>query len=318
MSLKIEGLSCPVCHAYLFEEDDVVFCPECGAPHHRECYSAVGHCALAGLHGTDKQYDREEQFKKATIKAQQGAPKTEPFVSSGNEGTRSCGMCHERYDITLNACPNCGAPNMEKFGEGFDGFDFLGGIPADYDIGEGVTADEAKKFVITNTHRYIPKFARLSKMSKASWNWMAFLFPGGWLLARKMYKAGVIISVILVAAAILVMPLSSLLYDLTPVETVQYADMMQYVYDILPKIDSGVLMAAVIGMIAEAVLRFVLAIFGDYFYKSYAVNSIKEIKEKSDDKDYDFRKKGGVNIVAMMVGILALNYLPMIIMSLVI
>ena len=75
------------------------------------------------------------------------------------------------------------------------------------------------------------------------------------------------------------MPLSSLLYDLTPVETVQYADMMQYVYDILPKIDSGVLIAAVIGMIAEAVLRFVLAIFGDYFYKSYAVNSIKEIKE---------------------------------------
>ena len=145
-----------------------------------------------------------------------------------------------------------------------------------------------------------------------------FSVPGGWLLARKMYKAGVIISVILVAAAILVMPLSSLLYDLTPVETVQYADMMQYVYDILPKIDSGVLIAAVIGMIAEAVLRFVLAIFGDYFYKSYAVNSIKEIKEKSDDKDYDFRKKGGVNIVAMMVGILALNYLPMIIMSLVI
>ena len=72
--------------------------------------------------------DREEQFKKATIRAQQGAPKTEPFVSSGNEGTRSCGMCHERYDITLNACPNCGAPNMEKFGEGFDGFDFLGEV----------------------------------------------------------------------------------------------------------------------------------------------------------------------------------------------
>ena len=31
MSFNIEGEQCPVCHAYLFEDDDVVFCPECGA-----------------------------------------------------------------------------------------------------------------------------------------------------------------------------------------------------------------------------------------------------------------------------------------------
>ena len=49
MSISIEGEKCPVCGAYLFDEDDVVFCPECGAPHHRECYNAVGHCALAAL-----------------------------------------------------------------------------------------------------------------------------------------------------------------------------------------------------------------------------------------------------------------------------
>ena len=24
--------SCAMCHAYLFEGDDVVYCPECGAP----------------------------------------------------------------------------------------------------------------------------------------------------------------------------------------------------------------------------------------------------------------------------------------------
>lgn len=318
MDLKTEQLSCSVCHAYLFEDDDVVFCPECGAPHHRECYSKIGHCALAELHGTPEQYDREKQLKKTADNREYDSPKSDPFVSADNEGTRNCVMCHERYDITLNACPKCGAPNMEKFGDGFAGFDFLGGIPADYDIGEGVTADEAKKFVISNTHRYIPKFARLSKMNKASWNWMAFLFPSGWLLARKMYKSGIIISVILIAASILVMPLSSLIYNITPVETAQYADMMQYVYDILPNVDLGVLIAAAIGIITEVILRFVLAIFGDYFYKGYVVSSIKAIKGKSEDKDYDFRKKGGVNIIAMIAGILAINYLPMIIMSLVI
>ena len=58
MSLKTEGVTCARCHAYLFPEDDIVYCPVCGAPHHRECYNELGHCALEELHGTDKQYDK--------------------------------------------------------------------------------------------------------------------------------------------------------------------------------------------------------------------------------------------------------------------
>ena len=46
MSLNTEGVSCVRCHAYLFPEDDIVYCPVCGAPHHRECYNQLGHCAL--------------------------------------------------------------------------------------------------------------------------------------------------------------------------------------------------------------------------------------------------------------------------------
>ena len=32
MSLNTEGVSCVRCHAYLFPEDDIVYCPVCGAP----------------------------------------------------------------------------------------------------------------------------------------------------------------------------------------------------------------------------------------------------------------------------------------------
>ena len=69
MSLKTEGVSCVRCHAYLFPEDDIVYCPVCGAPHHRECYEQLGHCAMEEFHGTDRQYDivkaREEERKAA-------------------------------------------------------------------------------------------------------------------------------------------------------------------------------------------------------------------------------------------------------------
>ena len=57
MSQKEINKSCALCHAYLFDEDDVVYCPVCGAPHHRECYNSIGHCALESTHGTENQYD---------------------------------------------------------------------------------------------------------------------------------------------------------------------------------------------------------------------------------------------------------------------
>ena len=41
---------CAYCHALLFEEDDVVYCPECGAPHHRDCYNQLGECANKANH----------------------------------------------------------------------------------------------------------------------------------------------------------------------------------------------------------------------------------------------------------------------------
>ena len=63
MNPEQKNISCALCHAYLFEEDDVVYCPVCGAPHHRECYNSIGHCALEQLHGTEQQYDKIKRKK---------------------------------------------------------------------------------------------------------------------------------------------------------------------------------------------------------------------------------------------------------------
>ena len=67
MSTKETKRVCSLCHAYLFEDDDVVCCPVCGAPHHRDCYMNIGHCALEEFHGTENQYDkvREKEREEA-------------------------------------------------------------------------------------------------------------------------------------------------------------------------------------------------------------------------------------------------------------
>lgn len=47
---KYIGLPCVHCQHNFEEEDDIVVCPECGAPSHRNCYKELGHCALADRH----------------------------------------------------------------------------------------------------------------------------------------------------------------------------------------------------------------------------------------------------------------------------
>ena len=304
MSLNTEGVSCVRCHAYLFPEDDIVYCPVCGAPHHRECYNQLGHCALEEFHGTDRQYD------KVKAREEEQAAAEMPNTGENAEGLITCQMCHEKYDFALNACPKCGAPNIAKAGGSFVNFDFLGGVPADYDIGDGITADEAKRFVAANTPRYIPKFAVLNAKNKLSWNWLAFLFPCGGMLSRKMYKNGIIAGLLTVISSLFYLPFMNAINNLgtTPGET--QAQIMQSIYEHLPKMGAAVIAALLAGFVLNIAVRILSALFGDYLYKQYAISSIKTIRAESEDMDYDYRKKGGVNIFLFLLGTMAVQYLP--------
>ncbi|MGI6280431.1 MAG: RING finger protein, partial [Acutalibacteraceae bacterium] len=159
MSFNINGLSCVRCKTYLFPEDDVVYCPVCGAPHHRECYNALNHCALESLHGTPEEYSREKELE--AIESANEIREEEKVQAA----TTRCEICGEVYDSSLEHCPKCGAEEFTGFNN-FIQFDMLGGVPADYDLGDGITANDAKNFVMANTHRYIQKFALLNKKHK--------------------------------------------------------------------------------------------------------------------------------------------------------
>ncbi len=307
MSLNTEGVSCVRCHAYLFPEDDIVYCPVCGAPHHRECYNQLGHCALEEFHGTDRQYDKV----KAREAEQNAAEK--PIIGENAEGLITCRMCHEKYDFALNACPKCGAPNIAKAGGSFVNFDFLGGVPADYDIGDGITADEAKRFVAANTPRYIPKFAVLNAKNKLSWNWLAFLFPCGWMLSRKMYKNGAIAGLLTVISSLFYLPFMNAVNNLGTAPGETQAQLMQNIYSHLTEMGTAVIAALLVGFVLNIAVRFLSALFGDYLYKQYAIASIKTIRAESEDMDYDYRKKGGVNIFLFLLGTMAVQYLPAVI-----
>lgn len=312
MSLKVEGTKCAVCHAYLFEEDDVVYCPDCGAPHHRDCYNSVGHCGLEQFHGTDKQYSavkerEEQQSRKQTQEQATNSANTMPHTNI------ICPACHIDYDINMDSCPNCSAPNRLKLNR-FAGFDLLGGVPADYPIAEDVTAAEAQRFVTTNTHRYIPKFATLNRKNKLSWNWLAFLFPCGWFLSRKMYRNGIIAGIFTVISTLFSIPLNNAMYNMGLSEATYYGnELFQMFSEALPEIGAAAIITAAAGAVLSLILRIVCGIFGDYLYKNHTVLSIRKIKASDEDIDNNYRRLGGVNLFLFVIGVMAVQYIPSII-----
>ncbi len=300
MSLEIKGEKCAVCSAYLFEEDDVVYCPECGAPHHRECYNSQGHCGLQEFHGTENQYKKPETD-------------TEQVDEAPTDTATTCTMCGESYNSDNNSCPYCNAPNISKMGGHIVSIDLMGGVSPNTDLGNGVTAQEARKFVATNSHRYIPKFLKFKNGKKISWNWLAFFTPCGWLVSRKMYLLGGIIAAIQIALSMLTVPFAAAINQLDLSTAKNSYEIALIVMDNISLIGEKVIYTASIGSFLNTILAFLFAIFADYIYRNRVISSVTEIKNNSDDVEKSFLKKGGVNFFVAVIVYFVVNELPSII-----
>ncbi len=300
MSLNINGEKCALCKAYLFEEDDIVYCPECGAPHHRDCYNSIGHCALDDFHGTENQYVKPETQENDKKEA-------------STENTIICGMCGEKYNDDEMVCPKCNTPNITKMGGHVVSYDFLGGVSEDTDLGEGVKAGEAKNFVASNTHRYIPKFLKFRQGKKVSWNWFAFFTPCGWLMSRKIYLLGAVVGALQIAFSVFAVPLTVALSYLDTSQVRTYIELSELILDNITTIGTTSIYVAAIGYILDLALRLIIAIFADFIYKKRVISTVSEIKIRNEDMVIAFRKKGGINLFAGVLGYLAVSELPTII-----
>lgn len=160
--MKYLNYKCPVCNNQFTEEDDVVVCPECGTPHHRECYVQNGTCANVDKHGTNEPIEVE------FVDVEE---KEEPI---------------SEVEETKNEAENSQQVVQEIIEE-------LKGGNGDYMLnGKHVSFYEAA--IGKNQKFYIPHFMVMDKTKKAvSWNIAGFFVPLAWCLYRKMYKFAAII-----------------------------------------------------------------------------------------------------------------------------
>lgn len=213
--MNYENQICPYCGKPFKGDDDVVVCPVCATPQHRECWVENGRCANEELHASgfswerksaagDPSYGREGK----TCPSCGGANPPDAVrcekcgAPIGENAKNVCAFCGNENDADAAYCKYCGAPLGER-GEFLKSSPYLinSGIDPEEKI-DGITADDLAAYVQTGSRKYIPKFKRIAAGKKLSFNFAAFFFSPYWFFYRKLYKAGVFLIVLFASAAL--------------------------------------------------------------------------------------------------------------------
>lgn len=274
---RYEGCECPVCRVKLFDEDDIVVCPDCGAPYHRACWNEANGCVFASAHGTDMQYQPPKLNMDEPSSDDGGDPD-----SPENEER----MTDRADDFSDEEDSREQAIERMLASEGV----------ADGDTVGKVSARQIALCVGFNAKRYIRVFKGMFfSGSKTGWNWLAFLFPQYWLLGRKCYKAGSLMTIFSLFCSLMMRIMNGTTYSLYNHMTAAYQN------PALLFTSPDLLTLLILALLSLAV-RVLLGLFGDNLYKRHVFSAIDEWKN-SDESDDEFAlvKKGGVNLFIPLV-----------------
>ena len=196
------------------DTDDVVVCPDCGAPLHRHCWQKSGACPLSAQHGGSFAWT-------PTIASPEPEPEPEPRAREGGQPGIICPTCGENCPDDALSCDNCGT-DFEDFTAAMrvrfeqeqlrqeqymrDHFPTYNVNGRSVTMGDELAGQPVEEIALQlrgprrSVVRYLERF---EKDKRANWNWAAFLtgFLGPyWFFFRKLYKPALLIAALWLAA----------------------------------------------------------------------------------------------------------------------
>ncbi len=191
---RYQGAECPVCNKTFVKDDDIVVCPVCGAPHHRECYKDNAGCALESQHAIGKEWQPTDNNN---TQANPGQNSGQAVMQCGNCGGLNppggifCQLCGSQLNSAHPGGYNQqggGAPFAPPFAVFASPY---GGLNPEEEI-DGITIKELATYVGPASYHYVPRFKLLAENKRAgSFNWSAFFFTFFYFFYRKINKAAV-------------------------------------------------------------------------------------------------------------------------------
>lgn len=303
LMFRFSGEHCPVCGKAFSQQDDIVVCPDCGTPHHRECWFENGVCANAEKHG-----------------GFEWKPSGEAKPAEEEKLGHICSVCGSNNPPDNLFCENCGHPRNVKEEPHRNPYAKNTDLPFDGAEIDGVSAREMAQFINTGAYTYIPKF--ISK-KHGGWNWAAFFFAPFWFFFRKLPRIG---------AALLIITISLNFLFLTPMSEFVTAtsDVMASVTDeetgairqdlteqeaneaytaLISVFQSRAARLTYLYFALSAVISTLCGAFANRIYKAYCVKQINLIKkaelENPAERAVLTARKGGVSFLGVGIAILA-------------
>ncbi len=299
---------CPVCGEVFTEQSEIVVCPLCGTPHHKECYKKNGECGNSEKHSEGFIWKPASEPEPDGQSLEQNPQANEPPHSNANP---------QDYPFGAPVPPQAlyQAPNP------------LGAFPPELE--DGVSTEDAAAFIKRNYQNYLRKFF-LIKSGRRTFNIAAFFFGGYWFIYRKMYKLGVIF--IALSLAITAIPLLvpqcyrlqkeiddiSYEYEVSAFEADSPMDAMNEMYSkmfaAIKKYPTGVAVTA-LSTVAQIALSFYLGFNADKKYREHILGRVKSIKSdcaQAGAQNEDFYKmqilsEGGSSFGFAILSIIAVN-----------
>lgn len=298
----------------MYDGEDIVVCPECGTPQHRECYNKNNACVNAHLHAEG--FD----WQKANIVPEEPKP------------------VEEKPDSVPVFDAQSGMPEISLPLFNADSIVIDNKTVSTSTEFNGIKIKDAVNYIQINAHRYIKKFIKNeNKKNFVSWNWGAFFFTPAWFFYRKLYKAGAFFLTITVAAALIVTPYLSIIDEsyavLEPmleefrVATEAYSENQNETTEAAVQAIADRLFAetkkVMPYILAVDAVTFVLpcsvaAIMANSLYRKKMLEDISFARRATSDPNiqrYSLLRRGGVSLFAGFAAFMAESYLPSIIMS---
>ncbi len=279
---------CPVCNNTFNPDDDIVVCPECGTPHHRECYMENKSCANKHKHSDDFRWEPSFVYPEEK--------------ETTNNPTKEKSIYQQAVEMAEMPFPSIQVEKInpffrEKFG----------------DLEEDVSAEDVAIFVRQESHRYVTKFQRITE-GKFTWNWAAFFFTPYWFFYRKLHKIGAIFFALflLISSISFLPPVVQLNTDIalfqTEIQEIADSDKTEEEYqtalleissemsNTIQKNRTGATLI-ISQSIASAILSVFAGLNANKWYYRYTKKQLKAIKSESTGENYKSNLfiKGGVS-----------------------
>ena len=306
---RYTGNHCPVCEHAFTDTDDIVVCPDCGTPYHRDCWKKVGACMHRSEHAAGFEWQPEigPNADKAAHEA------TCPNCGTRNTpGAARCSHCgcplprseadsadaakpeeqvpiYARDPSAVNNRSAAPGPHIETYSADREGGIYRREIGPEDTI-DGIKAKDWAAYVGRSPMYYLMQFFRMSITNrKAAVCLSAFLFGPAYLFYRKMWKEGLLTAILTIVLSI---P--------TFIEIISVFNP-----SLLGAMPLGWLPVAVnVCAVASWALNIILGLFAVSWYRREAKKNIDRIY--ADYPDGEARtdallQKGGTNLLAALL-----------------